>query len=201
MNNKLFIIPIFIFFVLVSTVSAAATTDGDFPWIRIDGLRDHKVGENFTISGTTNLPVDEDLIFELVSTSYPQDGESHSGEYTGVSQLIWVAEGDSNNIWSVDIETSTFKPDEYAITVEAVGFDSTAAATIDILGDGTTATAVRTEISTKTATATATPAATTASTTSTQAPPATTSTAAPGFGVIVALIALGTAAVIFLRKE
>ena len=212
MNHNRLILPIFIFFLFVSFVSAAAptTTDGDYPWIRFDEIGDHYVGEQFTISGTTNLPVDESFIFETVSSSY-KPGVSDSGEFTGQSEIVKVVKGDTNNKWSIDVDASTFKPDEYVATVEAVSTDSTATTVYNLLDKGgTAATATTTKTASKTATTTAPPTTvattvattvtTTAATTIPQAPPATTA-AAPGFGVLVSLIALGTAAVLFLRKE
>ncbi|WP_052418691.1 PGF-CTERM sorting domain-containing protein [Methanolacinia paynteri] len=206
MKKNRLIVPIFVFFLLVSSVSAAApsketTIDGDYPWIRIDSIGDHYVGDQFTISGTTNIPVDESFIFETVSSSKWQNGD-----YSGQSQIVTVVKGDTNNKWSVDVDASTFKPDEYVVNVESVGTDSTALTTFNLLEKRATTTTVKTAattaIKTTTATITVPPptsSATAKTTTIPQAPPATT--AAPGFGAIVSLIALGTAATIFLRKE
>ena len=198
MKKNRLIVPVFIFFLLVSFVSAAApsketTTDGDYPWIRVDQIGDHYVGEQFTISGTTNIPVDEDFIFETVSLSKWQNGD-----YSGQSQIVTVVKGDTTNKWSVDIDASTFKPDEYVVNIEAVGADSTATTSFKLLEKRAATTAIKTA----TATITVSPptsSATAVTTTSTQAPPPTTTT--PGFGALVSLIALGTAAALFLRKE
>ncbi|WP_048130613.1 hypothetical protein [Methanolacinia petrolearia] len=189
---------------LISAVSAATpvketTIDGDYPWIRVDmtGGHEHYVGEQFTISGTTNLPIGYSLIFETMSMSY-SPGASNAGEYSGQSEILKVVKGDPYNKWSVDIDTSTFEPDEYIVNVESVETTSTATTSFDLLEKGATATAIKTTTPTITVSS-PTSSATAVTTTSTQAPPATT--AAPGFGALASLIALGTAAALFLMKK
>ncbi|WP_048150131.1 PGF-CTERM sorting domain-containing protein [Methanolacinia paynteri] len=189
---------------LVSAVSASTpvketTIDGDYPWIRVDmtGGHEHYVGEQFTISGTTNLPVDYTLIFETMSMSY-SPGASNAGEYSGLSETLKVVKGDPYNKWSVDIDTSTFEPDEYIVNVESVETTSTATTSFDLLEKGATATTTKTAGETATTPVPPTISITTAATTNTQTPTATA--AAPGFGALAALIALGAAALI-LRKE
>ncbi|WP_048150133.1 PGF-CTERM sorting domain-containing protein [Methanolacinia paynteri] len=176
------IILVFIFFLLASSVSAVVTTketttDGDDPWIRITANSYYYTSNQFTISGTTNLPADDNLIVEIVSTSFSTESGSEGKEYSGLSEVVKVVEGDSDNKWSINVDPSGFIPDEYDVRVESVERDSTAATTFELLGE---------------VTASKTP-------TTTLPPPATT--AAPGFGVIISLIALGTAAALFIRRE
>ncbi|ADN35591.1 conserved hypothetical protein [Methanolacinia petrolearia DSM 11571] len=180
-KNRL-IIFVFIFFLLASSVSAVVTTketttDGDDPWIRITANSYYYTSNQFTISGTTNLPVDDNLIVEIVSTSFSTGKKSEGEEYSGLSEVVKVVEGDSDNKWSINVDPSGFIPDEYDVRIESVERDSTAATTFELLGEVTAS---------KTSTATLTP-------------PTTTTT--PGFGALVSLIALGTAAALFLRKE
>lgn len=206
MNYNRLIIPVFILFMLVSAVSAAApvTIDGDYPWIRVDHIGDHYAGEQFKISGTTNLPVDSDFIFEMVPFALHQSGASPSGEYSGMSVTFKAVEGDNVNEWSVDVDASSFKPDEYVVNIESIETTSTATTSFNLLEKGATETATKT--ATKTATATETAATKTAVATpvvtksATQPVSTQTEAAAPGFGALVALAGAGAAALL-LRKE
>ena len=180
-KNRL-IIFVFIFFLLASSVSAVVTTeetttDGDDPWIRITASSYYYTSNPFTISGTTNLPVDDTLIVEIVSTSFSTGSESEGKEYSGLSEAVKIVKGDSDNKWSINVDPTEFIPGEYDVRVESVERDSTAATTFELLGE---------------VKASKTP-------TTTSTPPATTTT--PGFGALVSLIALGTAAALLIRKE
>jgi len=159
------------------------------PWIRINSIGDHYVGDQFTISGTTNLAVDDDLIVDVTSSSFTATKKSQSGEFSGKSETVKVVEGTTYNEWSMDLDASTFKADEYIVNVESIETSATATTTFNVLTGGPTATV----------TGTATTAVVTTTATATQATP--TETAAPGFGALVALIGLGAVAALVLRKE
>ena len=160
------------------------------PWIRINTVGDHYVGDQFTISGTTNLAVDDDLIVEVTSSSFTATQKSQSGEFSGQSETVKVVAGTTYNEWSMDVDASTFKADEYIVNVESIETSATATTTFNILTPGP---------STATPTKTPTSGPVTASPTKTQTTP--TETAAPGFGALVALIGLGAVAALVLRKE
>ncbi|WP_421909239.1 MEMAR_RS02690 family S-layer glycoprotein [Methanolacinia petrolearia] len=160
------------------------------PWIRINTVGDHYVGDQFTISGTTNLAVDDDLIVEVTSSSFTATQKSQSGEFSGQSETVKVVAGTTYNEWSMDVDASTFKADEYIVNVESIETSATATTTFNILTPGP---------STATPTTTATSGPVTTTPTTTQATP--TETAAPGFGALVALIGLGAVAALVLRKE
>ena len=147
------------------------------PWIRINAIGDHYVGDQFTIAGTTNLAIDDDIICEVTSSSFKPTDKSQSGEFSGQSETIKVVEG------------TTYKPDEYIVNVESIETTATATTTFNILKTK--------PVVTTTATGTQAPATTTATATSV----APTETVAPGFGALIALIGLGAVAVLVLRKE
>jgi len=200
MKNNHIIISVFILFMLVSVVSAAApkTIDGDYPWIRVNPIGDHYVGEIFTISGTTNLLVDSDFIFEILPLALQQPGVTPGGEYSGLSETLKAVKGDTCNEWSVDVDTSSLNPDEYVVNVESVETTSTATTSFNLLEKGATATATKTAAKTTTATMATTPAATEKAT----LPISTrTEAAAPGFGALVALAGAGAAAGLLIRKD
>ena len=159
------------------------------PWIQISSVGNKYVGDTFTITGTTNLAVDDDLLVDVTSSSFKPTEKTQSGEFSGASGTVKVTAGDTNNEWSFDVDASTFKPDEYIIKVESIEADATATATFDVLKAVPTTAAPVTGETTAPVTAVETTA------------PATTATAAPGFGALIALIGLGAVAALVVRKD
>ncbi len=108
-----------------------------------------------------------------------------------------VTQGDSGlNKLSFDVDASTFKPDEYLVTANAVLQTATGNALFNVL-----------EASAPTATPTAVANVTAAPTTVvTTVPPTTVATPTktptqPGFGALVALIGLGAVALLVVRRH
>ncbi|EHQ35070.1 MEMAR_RS02690 family S-layer glycoprotein [Methanoplanus limicola] len=162
------------------------------PWIRINSIGDHYVGDQFTISGTTNLAVGDDLIVEVTSSSFQPTQKTQSGEFSGASSTVQVAEGTTYNEWSMDVDASTFKPDEYIVKAEAIEADSTATTTFNVLKGTTPTTAPTTAPTTG---------PTTAPSVAPTEQPTPKPTASPGFGALIALIGLGAVAALVLRKD
>jgi len=93
----------------------------------INPIGDHYVGDKFTISGSTNLAPDDELMIDITSSSFKPTEKSQGSEFSGSSGIVRVVKGDGGyNHWSFDVDASAFKPDEYivrvtGITVEVVG--------------------------------------------------------------------------------
>jgi trimeric autotransporter adhesin len=88
------------------------------PWIQINPLGNHTIGDKFTINVTTNLAVGNELIYSLNPVDYrqPKNIRPDIEPPTG-----WVNEGlCGNNSWSFDVDSSTFSPKEYWLYVGAV---------------------------------------------------------------------------------
>lgn len=160
------------------------------PWIRINAIGDHYVGDQFTIAGTTNLAIDDDIMVEVRSSSFKPTDKSQSGEFSGQSETVKVVEGATANEWSMDVDASSFQPDEYIVNVKSIETSAATTTTFNILKGTPTVTATATSTGQASVTVTAT---TTAAT--------PTDTASPGFGALVALIGLGAVAALVLRKE
>ena len=156
-------------------------------------IGDHYVGDQFKITGTTNLAVDDTLIVEVTSSSFQPTQKTQSGEFSGISSTVKVTEGSTYNNWALDVDSSTFKTDEYIVNVEAIEADVTTTTTFNILSGSPTSAIVQTE-----ATATA---GTTAPTTAPTASPTPAATTAPGFGAVPAIIGLGAVAALIIRRE
>ncbi|TAJ45286.1 MEMAR_RS02690 family S-layer glycoprotein [Methanofollis fontis] len=160
-------------------------------WIRIDSIGDKAVGDKFTISGTTNLAVGDDLTVDVTSASFQPTSKDEATSFSGASGTVTVAEGTDYNTWSFDVDASNFKADQYSVTVESVDADVTQSATFNVLEAPATTTAPVTTAPVTTAPVTTAPVTTAATTPVTQ----------PGFGALISLIGLGAVAVLVMRRN
>ena len=157
------------------------------PWIAIEGPGDQAMGTTFTISGTTNLAVDDQISVEVTSSSFTAAEKTQNTGTSGVTVMTKVAAGDGvNNVWSVEVDSTNWELDEYIVNVNGLEIDVTATATFNLVEKVVTPTATATATGTTTATATAT---------------ATATPATPGFGAFVALAGLGAVALLVLRRN
>ena len=163
--------------------------------ITIDPIGDRHVGDKFTITAQTNLAVDDEILVQVYSSSFKPTQKSQSGEFSGATGTVKVTKGDSGmNMISFDVDASTFKPDEYIVTEEAVIQGTTGNALFNVL-EGAAPTAVPTAVVTTVGpTDVATPVSTTV-------PPTPTPTQSPGYGALIALIGLGAVAFIVVRRH
>ena len=100
----------------------------------IDPIGEHEVGEKFSITGTTNLAPDDDLMVEVYSSSFAPTGKGQPNEFSGKSGIVKVQSGSgSSNRWSFDIDASGFKPDAYIVKVTAVNRQVTGTTTFSIV--------------------------------------------------------------------
>jgi PGF-CTERM protein len=166
------------------------------PVIRIDPIGDKHVGDKFTITAQTNLAVDDEVLVQVYSSSFKPTDKSQSGEFSGATGTVKVTKGDSGmNKISFDIDSSTFKPDEYIVTAQAV------------IQDNAVGTALFNVLETPVVTATPVVVATTAAPTAvpttvvTTVPTPVPTTKSPGYGALIALIGLGAVAFIVVRRH
>ena len=104
------------------------------PVIRIDPIGDKHVGDKFTITAQTNLAVDDEVLVQVYSSSFKPTQKSQSGEFSGATGTVKVTKGDSGmNKISFDVDSSTFKPDEYIVTEGAVIQEATGTALFNVL--------------------------------------------------------------------
>ncbi|NVO66658.1 MEMAR_RS02690 family S-layer glycoprotein [Methanofollis tationis] len=160
-------------------------------WIRIDAIGDKAVGDKFTITGTTNLAVGNDLIVDVTSASFAASTKDQATSFSGSSGTVVVAEGTDYNTWSFAVDASSFKADQYSVKVESIDADVTTSTTFNVL-EG-----VATTVPATTAPVTTAPATTVPATTA----PATTPVSQPGFGALISLIGLGAVAFLVMRRN
>ncbi|MDO8871952.1 MAG: hypothetical protein Q7V05_04365 [Methanoregula sp.] len=87
-------------------------------FITINSIEDKYSGEKFTITGSTNIPVDNPLQIRVTSSKQTQTS-GLSGLVTGTSNVLKGIGG--TNIFSFDVDASTFNPDEYIVKVSGSG--------------------------------------------------------------------------------
>ena len=166
------------------------------PVIRIDPIGDKHVGDKFTITAQTNLAVDDEILVQVYSSSFKPTQKSQSGEFSGATGTVKVTKGDSGmNKISFDVDSSTFKPDEYIVTEDAVIQEATGTALFNVLDQTQVVTTVAPVVTTAAPTTVATPVPTTVAT------PVPTTTKTPGYGALIALIGLGAVAFIVVRRH
>ncbi len=166
----------------------------EVPKITIDPIGDHQVGDRFTITGTTNLAADDQILVQVTSSSFQPTSKTQSGEFSGASGTVKVVAGNQGfNTWSFPIDASSFKPDEDICQVQGVTVTGAqASALFNVIAY--TPTTVPTTVPTTTMQTTITVPPTTL-------PPTAMPTTQPGFGVIGAMIGVGTIGFLVLRRH
>lgn len=160
------------------------------PWIRVDTIGDKTVGSTFTITGTTNLGVDNDLLVEVTSSAFQPTEKTQATGFSGASGTVKVMKGDAGyNTWSFEVDASAFKADEYIVTVESIEADASTTANFNVLEAVPVTQPPATPVPT-------TPPATQPPATEVPATPAS-----PGFGALVAIAGLGAVAFLVLRRD
>jgi len=168
------------------------------PSITITPVTDKSVGAKFTIEGSTNLAVDDEILVEVVSSSFKPTDKTQSGEFSGATGTVKVVKGtgDGFNTFSFPVDASAFKPDEYIVKASGITVDASASTLFNVVAFTPTPTPTPTPIPTA-------PVNTTKTVPPTTIPPTTAPTAAksPGFGAMIALIGLGAVAFLVVRKH
>jgi len=170
----------------------------EVPVIRIDPVGDKHVGDKFTITAATNLAVDDEVLVQVYSSSFKPTQKSQSGEFSGATGTVKVAKGDSGmNKISFDVDSSTFKPDEYIVQASAILQVATGTALFNVLEGAAPVVTTKAPV----VVTTVAPVVTTVAPVVTTAVPTTTPKPAPGYGALIALIGLGAVAFIVVRRH
>ncbi len=111
-NNFTCICGILILIIVCSLcISTGSAIVEDSPYITINPIGDHAIGDIITISGTTNSPVNTTLWIQ----AGPKEFTKYPPHYIG--EKVQVVQGTNSNLWSIQINTSTFAIDEYSILI------------------------------------------------------------------------------------
>jgi hypothetical protein len=151
------------------------------------------VGDTFTINGSTNLAVGDTLMVEIVSSSFKPTQKVQSGEFSGSGGTVQVIPGTNGyNRWSFDVDSSTFRPDEYLVKVSGMTVDVTGSTTFILLERPPTTLEPVTIITAATTV--------TAASTIVPPPPPTTKKSPPLFPLITCSIALAAMTWVLAKK-
>jgi hypothetical protein len=109
---------------VVICVGMVTGFSGMKPFISVDPLSDKNVGDQFTITGTTSLPAGTQILAEVYPASYEDKTGTGSGEFTGATGTVTITKGtDGANTWAFPLDTTTFMPMEYLVSVSSVKGD------------------------------------------------------------------------------
>ncbi|WP_238320272.1 MEMAR_RS02690 family S-layer glycoprotein [Methanoculleus bourgensis] len=151
------------------------------PQLFIDPIGDKAAGSKFTISGTTNLAVGNTLNIDVTSAAFQPGQKTEASAFSGFGGSAVVQKGDGMNTWSFEVDGTSFKVDQYIVTVESIDAGKTATALFNV---------VEKEEATPTAEVTTTAPAGEVTTTAPAGEATTEATPTPGFGALVALLVL-----------
>jgi len=101
--------------VILSSVFLAGATAGQGGSIEFS-----KAGDIVRITGHTNLAPGDRLLVNVVSAGFTPTEKGAGGEFAGAAGTVVVQPGSPLNIYSFEVNTSTFPPGEYLVTVESL---------------------------------------------------------------------------------
>ncbi len=90
------------------------------PIIKIDPINPKYIGEFFSITGTTNLNVDDELLTEIKLKSVTSEKNQQDNKLPGVSAVCRVIKGGVDNKWSVDVDGGILVEGEYTLKVTSI---------------------------------------------------------------------------------
>jgi len=170
----------------------------DNPIISINKIGDKKIGDKFTITGKTNLAVDDGVQIEIYSSSFRPTEKSSSGEFSGATGTVKVIKndaGDGMNRIEFEVDASTFREDEYIVTASGVEIEVVGTTLFNVIGQSL----VQTNTTMSTMVTMQTPIPTPIPTIA--APTPTTTKQSPGFGAVFAVIGICIIGFIIARRE
>jgi hypothetical protein len=107
------------------------------PNVMINPIGTVQVGDSFTINGSTNLAVGNDLLVEITSSSFQPTSKMQQAGFSGASGTVKVMPGTgTTNSWSYPVDTSELAPDQYTVTVSGVLQTVTATGTFTVVPAG-----------------------------------------------------------------
>ncbi|HVP96130.1 hypothetical protein [Methanoregula sp.] len=104
------------------------------PIVGINSIGTIPQGTLFILNGTTSLAAGDNLMVEVTSSSFGPTAKTSSSGFSGTAGMVTVQPGSGGqNVWSCGVDTSTFTPDEYLVTVSGVTQSVTASAKFTVV--------------------------------------------------------------------
>lgn len=174
------------------------------PYISITNIPRKAVGDMVTVTGTTNLAVGNEILVEVLSSSFKPTDKVAPGTFSGSSSVVKVVDGgQSANKFVYEFDTDGFKVDEYRVSVTGIVVSVSGSSVFDLVAFVPTPTPTPTPPPT-------TPPTTQPTTVVTEVPTPvitpdptvvpTETPKSPGFGALIALIGLGVVSFLIVRK-
>ncbi|MDD1719896.1 MAG: hypothetical protein LUQ25_07550 [Methanoregulaceae archaeon] len=100
-----------------------ATAHTENAFIRVDPVGESHVGDQFLVTGTTNLPVGTDVIWEVFPAALTTD-QDQTGEFSGMMSNSFVTRGtgETNRV-TLALDTTLLLPGEYLINASTTRGD------------------------------------------------------------------------------
>jgi len=171
------------------------------PIIMLDAVGDKRIGDKFTVTGRTNLAVDDEVQIDIYSSSFKPTEKSTSGEFSGASGTVKVVKTDATdgmNRIQFEVDSSTFREDEYIIIAHGIEVDASSSSLFNVRGTSMTFNQTQSNV---TMTSPLTTPPTPIPTTIIPTPTATPTKQSPGYGAILACIGLGIISFIIVRRN
>ena len=103
------------------------------PYITIDPIGDQELGRSFVLSGTTNLAAGDQLLVEIVPSSFVPSGKDQTVPPSGVSGTVTIAGGSTKNVWSYPVSGSDLATDSYTVRVSGVAVTTSTSAVFTVV--------------------------------------------------------------------
>jgi PGF-CTERM protein len=177
----------------------------DNPFITISSVPDKRVGDSITLSGITNLATGDEIMIDVMSSSFKPSEKTQSSEFSAASGMAVVERNNESasgyNTFRFEFDTNGFKADQYMVLAESIDTGTTATIMFNL----------REYVATPVPTPVITPVQTLATPLPTPIPtplptpptiePTTTPTKTPGFGAVIAVVGLCVVGYLVLRKN
>jgi hypothetical protein len=171
------------------------------PYINIEPIPQKMVGDSFVVKGRTNLAIDDEVLIEVLSSSFTATNKSQNNAFAGTSSTVKVVAGDSpsENKFTFSGTTQSFPADEYLVKASGITNSVSGQTQFTVTAYvAPTPTPVPTTIATPVPTPVVTSIPTTAATPIPT--PTPTPTKSPGFGIVIALGGLALTGYLVNRK-
>ena len=103
------------------------------PYIMIDPVGTQEIGRSFVLSGSTNLAAGDQLLVEVVPTSFVPSGKDQPVPSSGVSGTVTIAGGSTQNVWSYPVSGSSLAADSYTVRVSGVAVTTSTSAVFEVV--------------------------------------------------------------------
>lgn len=101
-------------------------------YITIDPIGNQETGTPFTISGTTNLAPNNQLLIEITPTSFTPGDKNQQTSASGISGTVTIIAGNPN-AWSYPVSGHSLPIDSYTIRVSGIAVSASTSASFSII--------------------------------------------------------------------